>query len=96
MSQLGLVVIRSAGKWRDAGSIPRFSSRFSSKIVIYGQSVILPCTINETLKWLTSLAHLNAEIVGDSVAVRYKLTLPPLPAPPYCQHHFCEPGVKLD
>ena len=22
-----------------------------------------PCTINETLKWLTSLAHLSAEII---------------------------------
>ena len=47
---------RSAGKQKDAGSTPRFGSPFSSKIVIYGHCLgILPCTINETLKWLTSL-----------------------------------------
>ena len=36
----------------------------SIKIVIYGLCLVtLPCAINETLKWLTSLAHLNAEII---------------------------------
>ena len=36
VSRLGLVVRRSAGKRKDAGSTPRFGSPFSSKIVIYG------------------------------------------------------------
>ena len=33
----------------------------------------LPCTINETLKWLTSLANLNEEVilVVTVLAVRY-------------------------
>ena len=37
--------------------------------------VTLPCTINETVKWLTSVAaHLNAEITGgDNVAVKFQL-----------------------
>ena len=63
VSRLGLVV--KAGKLKDTGSIPRFGSPFSSKIFIYGHCslVTLPCTINETVKWLTSLAHLNAEII---------------------------------
>ena len=35
-----------------------------SKIVIYGQCLVtLLCTINETLTWLASLAHLSAEII---------------------------------
>ena len=66
VSRLGLMVRRSSGKRQDAGSTPRFgSSPFSSTIVVDGHClVILPCTIiNETLKWLTSLARLNAEIV---------------------------------
>ena len=45
------------GLRKDAGSTPRFGSHFSSKIVNYGHCLMtLPCTINETLKWLTSLA----------------------------------------
>ena len=64
VSRLGLVVRHSAGKRNDAGSTPRFGSPFSSIIVIYGHCLVtLPCTINETFKWLTSLAHLNAEII---------------------------------
>ena len=64
VSRLGLVVMCSAGKRKDAGSIPRFGSTFSSKIVIYGHCLVsLPCTINETLKWLTSLPHRTAEII---------------------------------
>ena len=41
----------------------------------------LPCTIHETLKWLTTLAHLNAEIilVVTVCSVRYRLPLPVLP-----------------
>ena len=50
MSRLGLVVRRSAGKRKDAGSTPHFGSSFSSKIVIYGHCLVtLPCTVNETL-----------------------------------------------
>ena len=61
VSRLGLVVRRSAGKRKDVGSIPRFGSPFSAKIVIYGHCLVtLPCTIDDRLK---SLAHLNAEII---------------------------------
>ena len=36
--------------------LPGFGSLFSSKIVIYGHCLVtLPCTINETVKWLTLL-----------------------------------------
>ena len=64
-ARLGLVVRRSVDKQKDAGSTPRFGSHFSlKKKVIYGHCLVtLPCTINETLKWLASLAHLNAEII---------------------------------
>ena len=55
---------KAPGKRKDAGSTPRFGSSFSSKNMIYGHWLVtLPCTINETLKWLTSLAHLNADII---------------------------------
>ena len=57
VSRLGLVV---KALWYAEGR--RFGSPFSSqKIVIYGHclALTLRCTINETLKWLTSLAHLN-------------------------------------
>ena len=72
-------------KRKVAGSALRFGSPFSSKLVIHGQSrnFALLQLINETENWLTSLAHLNAEIIlsgGDSVAVRYN---PPLPS--YCR-----------
>ena len=51
VSQLGLVVRRSVGKRKDAGSTPCFSSPFSSKIVTNGHCfVTLPCTMNETVK----------------------------------------------
>ena len=63
-SRLGLVVRRSAGKRKDPGSTLSFGSRFSSKMVVYRHClVILPCTIDETLKWFTSLCHLKAEIL---------------------------------
>ena len=70
VSRLGPVGRRSAGKRKDADLTPRFGSPFSSKIVIvivqkvvWHRLVTLPFTINETLKGLTSLAHLNAEII---------------------------------
>ena len=85
---------RSAAKRKDAGSTPGFCSPFSSKRVIYGHCpVILPCTINETFKWLASLPICPCcnHSDGDSVAVRFKL-----PLPSYCRYYFCEPDVKLD
>ena len=67
MSRLGLAVRpRSAGKRVDAGSTPSFGSPFSSNIVIYGHCLsdfVQHNFINETLKWLTSLAHVDAEII---------------------------------
>ena len=42
---LGLVVRRSAGRRKDAGSTPRLGSPFSSQIVIDGHCLVtLPCT----------------------------------------------------
>ena len=43
VSRLGLVVRRSAGKRKDVGSISRFGSPFSSKIVTYGHCVSWRC-----------------------------------------------------
>ena len=64
---LGLVVRHLAGKQKDLGSTLRFSSPFSSKIVVYGHCLMtLPCTINEISKRLTSLPilfNINAEII---------------------------------
>ena len=97
MEQEPLVVRRSAGKRKDAGSTPSFGSPFSSKIVIYGHCLVtLPCTITETLKGLTLPVHLNAELIlgDDSVAVIYQLPLPPPLL--LLRYHFCEPDVKLD
>ena len=59
---------RSFGKRKDAGSTPRFGSPFFKKkwFMYMHCLVILPCTINDTLQWLTStsLVHLNnAEII---------------------------------
>ena len=60
VSRHGLVVRHSAGKRKDEGSSPRFGSPFSSKIVIYGHRLVtLPCTVNETVKLLTSLPILT-------------------------------------
>ena len=41
VSRLSLVVRRSAGKRKDAGSTLRFGSPFSSKIVIYGHCLVM-------------------------------------------------------
>ena len=78
---------RSAGKRKEgraAGSSPSFGSPFSEKkcdLWALSRDFILFALhnkINETLKWLTSLGHLNAEIilvVTVYTAVRYKLPL---------------------
>ena len=67
MSWFGLAVRRSAGKQKDLGSI-RFGSPLSSKVAAYGHCIVtLPLTMNETLKWLSSL--LRSHSGGDSVAL---------------------------
>ena len=88
VSRLGLVVWRrSAGKRKDAGSTPPLLPPASARLSLHNMwcmdtvSWLCPAQlINETLKWFTSLALLNAEINhygGDSlIAVRYKLPLP--------------------
>ena len=50
----------------DVSVIPHFGSHLSSRVVIYGCClVICLLTINETLKWLLSLAaHLNVGIIS--------------------------------
>ena len=73
MSQLGLVVRCSAGKRKDLGSTLRFGSPFSSKLVVYGHCLVtLPCTMNETLTWLTSLPILMRKSL---YSIGYKLPL---------------------
>ena len=63
VSRLGLVVRRSAGQRKDHSGVRRTQVRLSAsahlslqKIVVHGHRLVtLPCTVNETLKWLTSL-----------------------------------------
>ena len=52
-----------SGQSVDVGSIPgRFGSPFSSRIVVSEHChVTLSLTINETLKWLSNAAQLNAK-----------------------------------
>ena len=53
---VNVMVRRSVGKRKDAGSTPLFGSSISSKVVIYGHCLVtLPCTTNATVKWLTSM-----------------------------------------
>ena len=63
----------------------RFGSSFSSKIVVCGHClVILSLTINETLKWLSSLLILMQESFWwwqRSDRYNYNLLLPPPPYP---------------
>ena len=58
VTRLGLVVRRSAGKRKDTGSIRRFGSPLSSKIVIYGHClsewlISLPILMRETILVVT-------------------------------------------
>ena len=56
VSRHGLVVRRSAGKWKTQVRLPAWAHLSLYDIVIYGHCLVtLPCIINETLKWLTSL-----------------------------------------
>ena len=64
---------------------------FSSKIVVCGHCLVtvLPFTMNEALKWLTSLPILRYNQFGDDSNVRYSSSPPPATwgrGP--CQHHF--------
>ena len=83
---------RSDVKRKDAGSIPRFGSPILfKKHVIYGHCLVtVPCTINETLNELTSLAHLDAEVILVVVTVQ-RLDInsisPLSPPTPYCHRH---------
>ena len=62
LSRFGLAVRRLAGKQRDLGSNPLWSP-YTSKIVVCGHSLVtLSLTINETLKWLSSLPTLIEEL----------------------------------
>ena len=63
VSRFGLVVKRQAGKQKGLGSIP-FRHSFSSKMlwcVDMHCLVTLSLTVNETLKWLSSLPILMQE-----------------------------------
>ena len=52
------------------GTIPCSGSHLSSKVEVYGRClVMLPLTINETLKWFTSLAILMQNQSGSDVAL---------------------------
>ena len=61
-----------------------FGFPFSSKVVVCGHCLVsLPLTINETLKWLSSLPILMQESFRWwQCSDRYNYNLP-LPAPPY-------------
>ena len=62
VSRFGLVVRRYAGKQKDLGSIPlRLSSPFKKVVVCENCLVTLSLTLNETLKWLSSLPILMQE-----------------------------------
>ena len=61
VSRFGLAVRRWAGKQRDLGSNPLRLS-FLFKVVVCGHCLVtLSLTVNETLKWLSSLPALMPE-----------------------------------
>ena len=60
--QFGLAVRRWAGKQKDLGSIPLRLSFLLQRFVVCGHCLVtLSLTINETLKWLSSLPILMQE-----------------------------------
>jgi len=63
LSRFGLAVRRQAVKRKDLGSIPLRLSFFFRKVVVCGHSLVvtLSLTINETLKWLSSMPILMQE-----------------------------------
>ena len=57
--------------------------------------VTVPCTMNETVKWLTSLPTLMREVIlVVTVSLLETSSLSSLPS--YCRYHFCESDVKLE
>ena len=74
-----------AGKRTTSVRFIRFGSPFSSECVVYGRCLVtLSHTINETLKWLSSLSiYLNAGVtLVVTVSVRYIPHPPAHPPPP--------------
>ena len=76
----------------------RFGSPFFSKVVVCGHCLVtLSLTINETLKWLSSLPILmQVIVVGDSVAIgiyspssHTSIPLPPILPVPNKPYDFC-------
>ena len=62
VSRFGLAVRRWAGKQKGLGSIPPKPSLLFTKVVACGHCLVtLSLTINETLKWLSSLPTLMQE-----------------------------------
>ena len=56
VSRFGPAVRRKIGKQKGVGSIPLRLSFLFKKVVVCGHCLVtLPLTINETLKWLSSL-----------------------------------------
>ena len=67
-SRFGLAVRRWAGKRKDLGSIPLRLSFLFKKVVVCGHYLVtLSLTINETLKWLSSLPILMQVILVVTV-----------------------------
>ena len=59
VSQFRLAVRDQAGKQNGLGSIPLWLSLLFTKVIVCGQCLVtLSLTINETLKWLSSLPTL--------------------------------------
>ena len=93
------MVRRSAGKQEGR----RFDSRLRLAFLFKNCDLwtlyrdFAPAQFNETLKWLTSLAHLNAEIIVVVTVqlVRYKLPLSPRNST-VGTASGCEPDIKLD
>ena len=61
VSRCGLVVRRLAGKQKDLGSIRALLSLLFKNCGLWTLSCDFAHTINETLKWRYTTAHLNAE-----------------------------------
>ena len=100
MSRSGLAVRRyDAGRLQKDLSVfesGRFGSPFSSKVVVYGHCLVtLSLTINETLKWFSSVtAHLNAGVilVVTLCSDRYLISLFPYLHTPFPN----KPSVSVD
>ena len=68
VSRFGLAVRRQAGKQKGLGSFPLRLSFLFKKVVVCGHGLVtLSLTINETLKWLSSLTILMQVILVVTV-----------------------------